>query len=413
MLTTAARAKKWNLILSRVPNANQRSFQTGIGTAWAAKQSLIVSKVVRLICSEPDNLKSALSNFFGGVPDAFVGGRMSWIASVEISKDAYPRCCRHTPRIELRLRCVKSIHMMLKMKYFEPSISSLRLAAAILRTGKLASAATELHMSQSAASHALSSLESQLGCRLFLREHVGLSPSEAGERLRPHIEAALNSLDRIRAEAAGLTALETGSLRIAAVPSLLGTILPAILREYANRYPGIEMSVFEGTDDEVHAWTRSGIAQVGFAALPVEGVDVEVIGRDEWLALVPEKAFPGRTSIALSELMRHKFLMSGGGCERLIFQIFASAGIAITDPMMIKQMPTIHAMVAENLGVSLIPRLSLAGTRSCRALSLKPRLFRQIGMVQSTNTAPSPALEVWRSLVRARVKKSKIFASLP
>ena len=53
--------------------------------------------------------------------------------------------------------------------------------------------------------------------------------------------------------------------------------------------------------------------------------------------------------------IRHKILMSGGGCERLISQIFASAGMAIAEPMMIKQMPTIHAMVGENLGVSLIP----------------------------------------------------------
>jgi DNA-binding transcriptional LysR family regulator len=299
---------------------------------------------------------------------------------------------------------------MLEMKYFDPSISSLRLAAMILRTGKLRSAATQLHMSQSAASHALSSLESRLGSRLFLREREGLRPSESGERLCPLIEAALSSLDRIRAEAVGLTTLETGNLRIAAVPSLLGTILPPMLREYANRYPGVEMSVFEGTDDEVHAWTRSGIAQVGFAALPVEGVEAEEIARDEWLALVPEKAFPGRTSITLRDLIRHRFLMSGGGCERLISQIFASAGMAIAEPVMIKQMPTIHAMVAENLGVSLIPRLSFTATRSCRTLSLKPRLFRHIGMIQATNSAGSPASEAWRSLVRARVKKSKILA---
>ena len=43
----------------------------------------------------------------------------------------------------------------------------------IMRLGKLTSAADELHMSQSAASHALKSLESQLGSQLFQR---GLTP---------------------------------------------------------------------------------------------------------------------------------------------------------------------------------------------------------------------------------------------
>jgi DNA-binding transcriptional LysR family regulator len=299
------------------------------------------------------------------------------------------------------------------MKYFEPSISSLRLVAMIMRLGKLTSAADALHTSQSAASHALRSLESQLGSQLFRRERDGLRLTEAGQRLGPLIEAALSSLDRIRTEAAGLPALEMGNLRIAAVASLLGTILPSILHEYATRYPGVELSIFEGTDDEVQAWIRSGVAHIGFVALPVDGVESEEIARDEWLALIPEKAYTGKASITLPELARQKFLMSGGGCERHILQMFASAGVAITQPMMVKQMPTIHAMVAEELGVSLIPRLSLAGGRACRALPLKPRQFRHIGMIRSTSYAPAHAAEAWLSLVRARMKRANILTSTP
>jgi len=297
------------------------------------------------------------------------------------------------------------------MKYFEPSISSLRLVAMIMRLGKLTNAADELHMSQSAASHALKSLESHLGSQLFRRGRDGLRLTEAGQRVGPLIEAALSSVDRIRAEAAGLPTLETGNLRIAAVASLLCTILPPLLREYANRYPGVELSIFEGTDDEVQAWTRSGVAHIGFAALPVDGVESEEIARDEWLALIPEKAYTGKASITLHELGRQRFLMSGGGCERHILQMFASARVAITQPMMVKQMPTIHAMVAEELGVSLIPRLSLAGGRACRALPLKPRQFRHIGMIRSTSCAPAHAAEAWLSLVRARMKRANILTS--
>jgi DNA-binding transcriptional LysR family regulator len=297
------------------------------------------------------------------------------------------------------------------MKYFEPSISSLRLVAMVMRLGKLTSAADELHMSQSAASHALKPLESQLGSQLFRRERDGLRLTEAGQRLRPQIESALSSVDKIRAEAAGLQTLETGNLCIAALSSLLGTILPTILREYENRYPDVELAIFEGTDDEVYGWIRSGVAHIGFAALSVDGVESEEIVRDEWLALVPGKAYPGRASMTLLELAGQKFLMSGGGCERHILQMFASAGVALTQPMMVKQMPTIHAMVAEELGVSLIPRLSLASGWACRALPLKPRQFRHIGMIRSTGYAPTHAAEAWLLLVRARMKRANTLLS--
>jgi DNA-binding transcriptional LysR family regulator len=294
------------------------------------------------------------------------------------------------------------------MKYFEPSIATLRLVSKIVRSGKLTKAAHELHMSQSAASHALSSLESQLGARLFVREPLGLRLSEAGQRLYPLIETALSNLDRIPAEVAGLVALETGTLRIAAVPSLLGTILPPILREYGVRYPGIELSIFEGTDDEVHSWVKSGIAEVGFAALPIEGVKAEEIARDEWFALVPVKEFQKRTSITLAELAHHKFLLSGGGCERHIQRIFSSAGIVIDELMVVKEMSTIHSMVAECLGVSLIPRYSVIKNHACRVLQLRPRLFRQVGMIRSANCTSTAAIGAWEELVRARLKQEGI-----
>jgi len=293
------------------------------------------------------------------------------------------------------------------MKYFEPSLAALRLVTKIVRTGKLTQAASELHMSQSAASHALSSLESQLRSRLFVRQHDGLRLSEAGQRLLPLIEEALSTIERIRAEAVGLAAFETGNLRVAAVPSLLSTILPPLLREYGARYPGIELSIFEGTDDEVHAWIKSGVAHVGFAALPIEGVEAEEVARDEWLALVPKGKFQDRTSITLKEVAKNKFLMSGGGCERHIQKIFGLANLAIRETMMVKEMSTIHAMVGESLGISLIPRLSFANYGACKTLPLRPRLYRQIGMIRSTNHIDTPPIAAWEELIRVRLKASK------
>ena len=86
------------------------------------------------------------------------------------------------------------------MKDFEPSIASLRLVVKIVATGKLTRAASQLHMSQSAASHALRVLEAQVGARLFVRERGGLKLSEAGQRSLPRIEAALGNLEAMRAE---------------------------------------------------------------------------------------------------------------------------------------------------------------------------------------------------------------------
>jgi DNA-binding transcriptional LysR family regulator len=291
------------------------------------------------------------------------------------------------------------------MKKFEPSIPAMRLVLEIVKMGKLTTAASRLRISQSGASHALKVLESQVGATIFVRNREGLHLSEAGRRLLPYIEQALTDLDAIHAEAAGLSQLKSGDLRVAAVPSLLATMLPPLLKNYGIRFPGIDLSIFEGTDDEVRTWVLSGLAHVGFAALPVEGVCGEKIAQDEWLALVPRDMFPGESGITLRELVRHRFLMSGGGCETHIQRLFAVAHLEIPSHLTVKQLPTIQAMVAEKLGVSLVPSLSVKNQhRGSRTLFLKPRRFRQIGMLRATDGPSTPALEAWVALTRSHLR---------
>jgi DNA-binding transcriptional LysR family regulator len=287
---------------------------------------------------------------------------------------------------------------------FDPSISAPRLVQKIVQTGKLTTAAEQLNISQSGASHSLRILESQFGSAIFVRVREGLRMSEAGQRLIPYIEVVLGNLDAVHAELASLSRLKTGSLRVAAVPSLLGSILPPVLREYSTSFPGIELSIFEGTDDEVSNWVLIGIAHVGFAALPAASVLAEEIARDEWLALVPERRALKKSSIALQELLRHRFLMSGGGCETHIQRLFSIQGLNIPNHVMVKQLCTIQAMVARDLGVSLVPSLSIKDVQGVAAIPLKPPRFRSIGMLYASASVSNPALQTWMNLARDRLR---------
>lgn len=290
------------------------------------------------------------------------------------------------------------------MQKFEPSVAALRLFVAIVQTGKLIAAAERLHISQSGASHALKELERQVGSCLFIREQQGLRLSQTGQRILPYVASVLSNLDAAYSEVADLGALRKGVLRVAAVPSLLGTILPPLLREYCTQFPGIELSIFEGTDDEVRSWVIDGLAHVGFAALPVDDVVSEEIAQDEWIALLPEQLRWEAKNIALKQLAKlpkYKFLLSGGGCEAHIQKLFAARNITIGERFLIKQLPTIQAMVAQNLGVSLVPSLSAKQVHGCRAVPLKPRAFRHIGMFTASGRISTPAMDTFKKLIRS------------
>jgi len=261
-------------------------------------------------------------------------------------------------------------------------------------------------MSQSAASHALGALETNLGATLFVHDPSGLKLSETGARLLPQVRKILDGLDAIRAEISGLAQLQAGALRVAAVPTLAATIAPRLLAEYHSLYPGIEVSLFEGTDDEVCDWVRTGMSHVGFSALPVPELKGTEITQDEWLALVPAHDFAGRTKIGLAALSRRNFLLSGGGCETHIRRLFEEAGLDLPSHRMVKQLSTIEAMVAENLGVSLVPSIALrAAPKGTRTLPLAPRRFRRIGLLQPLDAPALPAVQAWVKLTESRFRK--------
>ncbi len=286
----------------------------------------------------------------------------------------------------------------------EPSIRGLRLLAEVARGDGLVRSACQLGMSQSGASHTLAVLAETLGATLTTREtRRGLRLSETGVRILPHVQRILASVEALRHEIAGLTELREGHLRIAAVPSVGSTLLPRLIREFHSRFPAIEISLFEGTDGEVGEWCASGAADIGFATLPQPGLLQQVMTRDEWMAVVPAAARPITVGgVELESLHWHPFLLSGGGCEDHIRQLFRDAGLGLPLHREVKQVNTVLAMVAEGLGVTIVPRLSIHNSPpGVRASRLRPRRFRTIGFLLRNDGPHAPTLRAWMALIQS------------
>ena len=289
------------------------------------------------------------------------------------------------------------------MQRLEPPIRTLRLLQVIAEGRGLVQAADKIGMSQSAASHAIAALERSFGVQLFARNSGQLRLSRIGEQILPYVRQILGSLDAITEELISESGLQTGTLRIAIVPSIGSSVIPALLREFAKLYPGIDVSLLEGTDHEVAEWVRQKMSHCGFAALPVAMVNTEPIGKDEWMAIVPANRFEVPNQIKLERLARHRFLLSGGGCEDHIYRLFEEAQVPLSNHLLVRQMDTLQAMVAEGLGVSLVPSLTLIRKpRNIRAIRLVPRQYRTLGILLPTDAVPSLALSRWLDLVRTK-----------
>jgi DNA-binding transcriptional LysR family regulator len=282
------------------------------------------------------------------------------------------------------------------------NLAQLKALRAVHEAGSVTGAAALLGVTQSAVSHALASLESELGLRLAVRDRGGCSLTGPGRRLLPHALEALRHLDRLTEEAASLAGLTTGRLRIGVFPSV-GGLLPPLMRAFGRLYPAVEVVLLEGTDEEILDWLDGRVVEIGVVTGPRDDLHTVPPAADELMAVLPAgHPLAGERDVALEELADDPFLLSTGGCETLIRRLYAERDVPLEPARRVREMGTLLAMIGEDLGVSVIPSLSLAGAGpGTVALPLRPAVTRRLLLAARSAADPGPAGAAFLDLVSA------------
>lgn len=118
--------------------------------------------------------------------------------------------------------------------------------AALARLGSFTLAAHELHLTQSAISHAIKALEEQAGCRLFERAGRRVTLTQAGEQLVRHVDRIFAEMKNARTGLEELSRWGHGRLRIGASTTACQYILPNVLREFKQSFPRCVISIEPG-----------------------------------------------------------------------------------------------------------------------------------------------------------------------
>lgn len=148
----------------------------------------------------------------------------------------------------------------------------------------------------------------------------------------------------------------TGRLRIGSVPSAAMRLLPRLLHSFQRRHPGIELVLLEGTDQEVREWVLSHIVDVGFAGIPLKGLYTQLVAKDELLLVVPHAhQLALHKTVSLKQIAVEPFLISKGGCEPFIRQLFRTAQVTPHVTLEVREMTTLLSLVQEGLGVTIVP----------------------------------------------------------
>ncbi len=258
-------------------------------------------------------------------------------------------------------------------------------------------AAARLGISQSAVSHAIKSLEQELGVELVQRHQARVELTDIGQRLLLRARSLLGLAETMRQEAADAKGMKQGTLRIGSFgPTASMRLLPALLADYRQRYPGIEIHVEEGPDQQVVQWLRERRIDIGFVVLPDESFDSWPLLEDRMVAVVPRQhPLAAHDTLTLRDLCDDPFVLTGAGSAELVMRLFTAAGLTPQIRYRGTQLLSTLDTVARGDGVTLLAELALPrparGEADYVSRPLAPQVARRIGLAVLDQRQSSPA----------------------
>ena len=259
------------------------------------------------------------------------------------------------------------------------TLEQLRVFIAVAERGHVTEGARALNLAQSAASHAIASLEARHDIRLFDRIGRRIVLTEAGRALLAEARRILAEVEHAERTLAEFGALERGVLSLHASQTIAGYWLPRRLVAFRRAYPRIEIRLTIGNTAEVAEAVEAGAAELGFVEGAVKSQSLEslVVARDQLVLVIgPDHAWGDAKSLAPADLLQGEWVLRevGSGTRSVFEQALRRLGIRPETLKIAMELPSneaVRAAVEAGLGAT-------ATSASVAASSLEAGLLRQV-----------------------------------
>ena len=276
--------------------------------------------------------------------------------------------------------------------------------------GNFSKAAQALNFTQSGVSHAVQSLEEELGVTLLSRNRGGVVLTADGRALLPEIERLCAAHHALMQSAASLRGMDAGLVKVATFSSVSAQWLPSILKSFGGQYPSIEFDVVTSDFyEQVEEWILKGTVDCGFLRLPsVKRLQTYALHRDELQVIVPcDHPYAHTNPFPAEALAEEPFIQLEEGEDYEIRAAFDEMGVRPNVKYTAREDRTILAMVSKGLGISLLPELMVRHSPTPIKVCHAPlHFYRTIGIGVKDKKALSNSTRLFVDYVRTWVAEN-------
>lgn len=271
--------------------------------------------------------------------------------------------------------------------------------------GSLSRASAAMGVAQSALSRQLSSLEAEVGSRLFHRTGRGMALTEAGAAMRPRAVALLADAQSMVDAVSEVMSSPRGVVSVGLVPAWSHSLVGRLVAWQREQHPGIQLRIHEGYSGEIEEWLANGRIDVGIfnRYRAVGRGDVVLTTSMHVIARADDQAIS--SSIKLRDLAALPLaLMTRPNALRMLLEEHCNRNrVALNVALEADSGPAIKSAVLGGGLYSVLPLHGIAAERQMgllRGIPISAPAVRQSTLLETTVSHPltAAAKVVWKAL---------------
>jgi len=258
----------------------------------------------------------------------------------------------------------------------------LRYFIAVAEEQNVTRAAARLHVSQPPLTRQIQDLEAELGVALFERTAKTIRLTEAGHVFLREAKAALQRVDAAVTAARATAIGHSSKLHIGHAPSATADFLPAVLRAFHKKLPGVRVTLHDMTATEILEGLREGHLDAGFLVKPEcklpRGVHFQSLRTYAMVvAVTPSHPWAKRREVKVTEVLKEPIVAYSRrdypNYHRLLARVL---GPRIKRLPLVEECdsgPSLIAAVESGKGVCVVPTfLATTAGRRLKYVALSP-----------------------------------------
>ncbi|MEN8077270.1 LysR family transcriptional regulator [Clostridioides difficile] len=265
-------------------------------------------------------------------------------------------------------------------------------------------AAEELSITQPSLSHAMSTLEKDLGTYLFEKQGRNIKLTKYGKIYFEYVDKALNELEKGERKLRELTNISTGTIELGYIYTLGPSFIPKLIKEFSNKQDNrsIKFLFGQGTTKTLIEGLKQEKYDMVFCSMVENEPDIDFIpiANEELVVIVSnEHPLTTKDSIDLTEIDSYPFIgfSEKSGIRSLIDDLFKKVNIIPNTICEVEEDNAVAGLVEINYGIAVVPKISSLKYYNVKVLPItNPKHERYIYLATLKNRYLTPSVNLFK-----------------